>query len=88
MRDAAGPRDFLDEGVDDIQILELLFLSEGVTADHGDGLLDRSRAAIEPRLVLGVSSVEEDLDEPLPMTFVTSVYRQLHFEDWQIGVLH
>ena len=22
------------------------------------------------------------------MTFVTSVYRQLHFEDWQIGVLH
>ena len=77
MRDAAGPRDFLDEGVDDVQVLELLLLSECVAADHGDRLLNRGGAPIESGLVLGVRSVEEDFDEPLlDLWYIPSLSRR------------
>ena len=65
MCDATGPCCLLDKRMDDIEVLELLLLTNRVTADHRDRLLDSSGGSIEAWLMLCLGSIIVHLDEPL-----------------------
>ena len=59
MRDAAGESEFLHEGVDDVDVVELVLFLKPVLPDHGDAVLDVGGAVIDVRVGRRVEMVAE-----------------------------
>ena len=59
MRDTAGKPELLHEGVDDVDVVELVLFLKPVLPDHGDAVLDVRRAVIYVRVGRRVEMVAE-----------------------------